>query len=116
MNAIMVIAPYRHHGMWMFDDERVGLIQEPFVEGADALIDRWTADIADARDGFRLVFSSSAFPGFQHHLEWVRAEMSGNVYRDVLTEAEGWLCPALLKYFDSPPANIYVQCSALPRE
>ena len=35
MNAINVISPYRHHGMWVFDDARVGLVQEPFVSGAD---------------------------------------------------------------------------------
>ncbi len=29
----MVIFPYGHQGTWMFDDERVGLVQEPFVEG-----------------------------------------------------------------------------------
>jgi hypothetical protein len=46
MNAINVIAPYRHHGMWVFDDPRVGLIQEPFVAGADTMIDRVVADIA----------------------------------------------------------------------
>jgi hypothetical protein len=31
MNAINVIWPYKHHGMWVFDDARVGLVQEPFV-------------------------------------------------------------------------------------
>lgn len=115
MNAIMVIAPYRLHGMWVFDDERVGLVQEPFVEGADFLIDQWTVAIPDAKDGFRLVFSGQPFPGFQHHLTWQRAEMSGNIYQDQDSGAEGWLCPALLKYFDEPPAELFVQCSALIR-
>jgi hypothetical protein len=40
MNAINVIAPYKHQGMWVFDDPRVGLVQEPFVAGADTVIDR----------------------------------------------------------------------------
>jgi hypothetical protein len=39
MNAINVISPYKHIGMWVFDDARVGLMQEPFVAGADTLID-----------------------------------------------------------------------------
>ena len=39
MNAINVISPYKHHGMWVFDDARVGLVQEPFVSGADTWID-----------------------------------------------------------------------------
>jgi hypothetical protein len=37
-----------HHGMWVFDDPRVGLVQEPFVAGADTMIDRVVADIPDA--------------------------------------------------------------------
>jgi len=39
MNAINVIAPYKYHGQWVFDDPRVGLAQEPFVAGADTWID-----------------------------------------------------------------------------
>ena len=62
MNAINVIAPYKHQGMWVFDDPRVGLVQEPFVAGADTIIDRVVADIPDAERGFTLVFSSTAFP------------------------------------------------------
>ena len=45
MNTVNVIAPYKHLGMWVFDDPRVGLSQEPFVSGADAMIDRVVADI-----------------------------------------------------------------------
>jgi hypothetical protein len=37
MNAINVIAPYKWHGMWVFDDPRVGLVQEPSVAGADTV-------------------------------------------------------------------------------
>jgi hypothetical protein len=40
MNSINVIAPYKHHCMWVFDDPRVGLSQEPFVAGAGTMIDR----------------------------------------------------------------------------
>ena len=35
MNAIRAIHPYRHEGLWVFDDETVGLRQEPFVAGGD---------------------------------------------------------------------------------
>ena len=59
MNAINVISPYKHHGMWVFDDPRVGLVQEPFVAGADTWIDRVVADIPDAEQGFTLIFSST---------------------------------------------------------
>ena len=51
MNAINVIAPYSHLGMWVFDDKRVGLVEEPFVGGADTMIDRITAHIPNADKG-----------------------------------------------------------------
>src|ERR1051325_8741277 len=62
MNAINVIAPYKHHGQWVFDDPHVGLVQEPFVAGADTWIDRVVSDIPNAARGFTLIFSG--FFGF----------------------------------------------------
>lgn len=109
MNAINIIAPYRYLDMWVFDDPRVGLSAEPFVGGADTMIDQITADIPDAEDGFVMVFSSTPFPGHQFRLEWRREERGGNVYYAPELDAEGWLCPALLRYFDSSPPEIYVQ-------
>lgn len=47
-NALMVIAPYRYQGTWVFDDETVGLAREPFVAGIPAIIDALVRDIADA--------------------------------------------------------------------
>jgi len=37
---------------WVFDDPRVGLVQEPFVSGADDWIDRVVDDIPNAKKGF----------------------------------------------------------------
>jgi hypothetical protein len=48
MNSINIVAPYKHLGMWVFDDARVGLVQEPFIAGADTMLDRITANIPDA--------------------------------------------------------------------
>jgi hypothetical protein len=31
-NAMMVIYPDREQYTWVFDDERVGLVREPFVQ------------------------------------------------------------------------------------
>jgi len=109
MNAINVIAPYRYLDMWVFDDPRVGLTAEPFVGGADTMIDRVTAEIPNAEDGFVMVFSGTPFPEHQFRLEWRREERGGNVYYAPALDAEGWLCPALLRYFDGSPAEIYVQ-------
>ena len=112
MNEINVIEPYRYLEMWVFDDPRVGLSAEPFVGGADTMIDRATAEIPRAGLGFVMVFSRNPFPGHQFHLEWRRAEGSGNVYYSRELDAEGWLCPALLRYFEAPPSEIYVQVKA----
>ena len=114
MNAINIIAPYKHLGLWVFDDEKVGLIEEPFVGGADTIIDTLVAGIPNAEAGFRAIFSADAFPGYNVRLEWVRAETNGNVYRCTEVGMEGWLCPALLKYFEAPPHEIYVKVEPLP--
>ena len=39
MNSLFAIAPYKFEGFWVFDDPSVGLRQEPFVSGADTIID-----------------------------------------------------------------------------
>jgi hypothetical protein len=95
--------------MWVFDDPRVGLVQEPFVSGADTMIDRVVRDIPTAEKGFTLVFSQAPFPGSQLRLEWRRGEASGNWYYSPELDMEGWLCPALFRYFTEAPPNIYVQ-------
>src|SRR6266700_2315846 len=108
-NQIMVIRPYRWEGMWVFDDERVGLDKEPFVGGADTMIDLAVArkGIRNADKGFLLLFSAGPFPGAHLELTWLREEMGGNVYG--WGDREGWLCPALLRYFPDAPARIYAQ-------
>jgi hypothetical protein len=114
MNAINIIAPYRYLDMWVFDDPRVGLSAEPFVGGADTMIDRVVADIPDAANGFIMMFSQNPFPGHQFHLEWLRAENDGNVYHSREIDADGWLCPALFRYFTETPKSIYVQVKPKP--
>ena len=109
MNTPNVIEPYRYCGMWVFDDARVELVQEPFVSGADVLIDRAVANISDAEAGFLLLFSEHSFPGHQLRLEWRRADAEGNWYYSPEFGLEGWLCPALFKYFECAPNAIFVQ-------
>jgi hypothetical protein len=107
MNAIGVIAPYKYEGTWVFDDPAVGLVREPFVSGIDMMIDRLVASIPDAERGFRLLFSSSPFPGHTVKLEWLREEYGGNWYYSPQFDMEGWLCPALFRYFDTAPRELY---------
>ena len=106
-NALMVIAPYKFSGMWVFDDPAVGLTREPFVAGIDTMIDRLVASIPNAQAGFRLVFSPHPFPGFNVKLEWRREEYGGNWYYCPEYDMEGWLCPALFRYFDQAPPELY---------
>lgn len=115
MNSLMVIAPYRHHGMWVFDDEATGLTREPFIAGIDTMIDRLVAEIPDAEKGFRALFSAAPFPGAQVKLEWRRADSGGNWYYCEQYQMEGWLCPALFKYFPTAPAEIHVRADAIVR-
>jgi hypothetical protein len=77
MNAIRAIHPYRHEGLWVFDDETVGLRQEPFVAGADGILDRLAAGIPEASAGFTLLFSAQPFLGFQIECDWQREEFGG---------------------------------------
>ena len=115
MNQIQVIAPYWLDTVktWVFDDPATGLDQEPFVSGVPDMINDLVRDIPNARQGFRLLFSSQPFPGFQRQLKWVREEMGGNWYRSDQPEMEGWLCPALFRYFEKAPEELYVKAEPL---
>ena len=109
MNALLVIAPYKYQGTWVFDDPAVGLSREPFIAGIDTMIDKAVADIPNVEKGFRAIFSASPFPGANLKLDWCREESGGNWYYNDRFKMEGWLCPALLKYFPTAPREIYVK-------
>jgi hypothetical protein len=111
MNSLFAIAPYKFQDFWVFDDPSVGLSQEPFVCGADTFMDILTEHIPDAEKGFKLVFSAQPIPGFTARFEWIREELGGNWYPWSEKGIEGWLCPALLKYFETAPKEIYIQVS-----
>lgn len=109
MNSILVIHPYKYEGIWVFDDARVGLLQEAFVAGADVIIDRMVEGIDDPAAGFTMIFSANRFPGCQHEFHWRREESEGNWYWSEQFQIEGWLCPALFKYFEAAPERLFVQ-------
>jgi hypothetical protein len=112
MNSINLIIPYRYEGSWVFDDPKVGLDKEPFVSGADTMIDHLVSGITNSAEGFRLLFSATPFPGYSVKLEWRREEHGGNWYYSPEFSMEGWLCPALFKYFAEAPKEIYVKAEA----
>ena len=114
-NAIMVIAPYWWQGTWVFDDPGRGLTREPFVSGVPEMIDQLVKDIPDARLGFRLLFSESPFPGYQKAFRRTRGDYGGTWYRCDEPAMEGWLCPALFKYFEEAPETLYAKAEPLER-
>lgn len=112
-NSILTLKPYWHHGTWVFDDQRVNLVKEPFVAGIPEMIDYITKDIPNARKGFRLLFSANEFPGYQLQLKWVRAGNGGNWYYSEKLKKEGWLCPALFKYYKDAPSELFAKAEAI---
>lgn len=110
-NSIRVIHPYFDEGgTLVFDDPAVGLVREAFVAGADAVLAVLAQRVCDdIENGFTVLFSDRPFPGYQAKMKWVRTEYDGNVYFCEELQKEGWLCPALLKYFEAAPQEIYIQ-------
>jgi len=110
-NRIYAISPYWDEvsGTWVFDDARFGLVAEPFVSGIPEMIDSLVRGIPEARHGFRLLFSAHPFPGYQRRLRQLGEEMGGYWYVEDDLSGKGWLCPALLHYFDFAPAELYVR-------
>jgi hypothetical protein len=116
-NSIFAIKPYLWNGMWVFDDERVGLDKEPFVAGADTMIETAVRlkGIPQPESGFLLVFSAGPFPDADFQLHWLRESDGGNIYQahfeseGKTQQLEGWLCPALELYYPEAPPTLYVQ-------
>ena len=118
---LLTLHPYLYPGTdcWVFDDERTGLKEEAFVEGTSEMITRVITSkrIPAAEKGFLLTFSDQPFDGHDVVRHWTRGDADGgNWYEgDVLGEPmDNWLCPALLLYFEKPPARLYVRCDPLP--
>lgn len=105
INALMVIHPYKLRGTWVFDDAATGLVQEPFVAGIPEIIESIVGDAT----AFTAIFAAEAFPGSQHVLTRGRAEHGGFWYHHVATNRDGWLCPALFRYFAEAPPEIHIQ-------
>lgn len=120
-----VIYPYLLEQIWVFDHQGTGLKAEPFVSGSSealsALVE--AKGIPNARSGFSLTFSDEPFDNFDAELNWVgsdelEANMPGNTYRGEIggESFEGWLCPALLLFFVTPPQSIFVKVAPLPED
>lgn len=108
-NAIKTILAYKWNGLWVFDEESVGLVKEPFVAGADTLLDR----ISDGHQSIVLIFSDIEFPDYHFSTVLVDTAPSGSNYYCPELDHNLWLCPALFKFFPEAPQTIYVK--AIPQ-
>ena len=108
-NKMRIIKPYLYGNTWVFDDENTGLIREPFVEGADKIIDVVVKDLEKPEEGFYLIFSADPFPNYKIKFNRENEEYGGWWYSSEFLNMRGWLCPALFLYFDVAPLNIYIK-------
>ena len=114
MNAINVIHPYKYNGQWVFDDVSKELDKEPFVAGADTLIDNL---LPSEVEECTVLFSEKHFPSATQVIEneGPGEDGEGGTYylhkrsfgKDTIIPHKLWLCPALLKYFNEPPNEIH---------
>ena len=111
MNALRVINVYRACGTWVFDDPDVDLHREPFVAGVPQILGLLRSQHGITGEKFNILFSPTPFPGHHAEAEWLEESEGGNWYRTSIDgqALTGWLCPALLKYFEKAPKEIYVQ-------
>jgi hypothetical protein len=49
-------------------------------------------------------------------MEWRREADGGNWYFSSVLKMEGWLCPALFRYFAEAPKEIYVAVKPKPAD
>ena len=109
-NSMFEIKPYWDGDTWVFDDDRVGLVREPFVVGVPEMINELVKDIPNAQEGFRMLFSMHPFPSHTHSIKRLGAESGWTWYQmEQEPKLKGWLCPALFKYVLSAPERMYVK-------
>jgi hypothetical protein len=121
---------------WAFDFPALGIMQEPFVDGIPEILEsaieselRIRADkeggifpvVATRLPGFIVMFETSQAckerpPILEPHrgritieLQKVEPKNGGTVYKDTTTNMQGWLCPALNKFFPESPETIWVR-------
>ncbi|UAJ74633.1 hypothetical protein IQE94_17730 (plasmid) [Synechocystis sp. PCC 7339] len=115
MNSIFTISPYWTGSTWAFDAEEVGLLGEPFVSGADAILSaivkRELALETEKGSQFELIFSAEGFPSYHACFERQETDID---YQDLDHGDRGWLCPATLKFFpNGHPEKLYIQVRAI---
>jgi len=124
---LLEIHPYLDgSSTWVFDDDSTGLEREPFVMGVSEMITEMVlAKGIDGSPGITIQFSNQPFEGCDVVLKYTRPGDPSFYYRDDQPEwnrcgnwyegevngstMQGWLCPALGKYFAERPRTIAVK-------
>ena len=113
----MMIEPYLHEGVWVFDSKRKGFKQERIEAPGTELtklfgysfIDQLVKNIPNAENGFMLFISSQPIPGYQVILTHVKDDMEGVAYKVKGKELYWWFGFAFECYFSVPPETLYVK-------
>ena len=108
-NSIFRVNARLVDGLWVFDDSKFEIREQPFVFGSDLILEKMLAEGGEELDRVNILFSGIPFPGSVHCLEFVREETQGFVYRWVDHNLQGWMSPSLRNYFPDPPPKIYLQ-------
>ena len=117
-NAVNQLKVYWTGATWAFDDDRVGLVAEPFVAGAETIIsdaivrEHGHLVLKKAKEnGIVITFSKTLLPYVEDEASVVLQEqfdkLGHGMYIDNFTGRAGWLCPATLHYFKDYPEYIY---------
>ena len=129
----MTLYPYKKGDVWVFDDPATELKEEAFVAGMSEMITRMVdiKQIPNANKGIAITFGLESFEGKDAKLTWLQDGeitfkngkedviiLSGNWYHSKIAGKDmvGWLCPALLKYFQIPPKTFYAGVAPLPKD
>lgn len=91
------------------------MAQEPFVSGVPETIDDLARDIPDVGVEFSAVVVIPAISELSAYAAWVREEMGGNWCKANDPPTEGWVWPALFRYFARPPTEFFVMAESEKR-
>lgn len=113
MNAVQIINARRKNGVWVFDDEKTGLVEEPFVGDVNKEIDEMCLKAGFSfNEEIPLLFSHQFIPGARKY-KLIRVEGLGQYYEAENPETDEertlWLCPAMRLYFPEPPVEFYAK-------
>ena len=108
-NSIYRVLVQMVDGLWVYDDAKFGVREQPLVFGMDLILERMIEQVEGVEERLNLVFSSIPFPGSEFALGFVRQETEGFVYLWEEKKMQGWLSPSLCNYFPEPPPEIYLQ-------